>query len=74
MTRILAPLAVVVALTTLVNGIKFTKPEAGSTLKAGSALSAAWQDGGDGPEIADLTTYTLWLCAGGNDVNTIVSG
>jgi len=49
----------------LAAGIKFTKPAAGTTLKAGTAIEVEWQDGGDGPKISDLTTYQLILVAGG---------
>ena len=53
------------ALAALAAGIKFTKPVAGTTLKAGTAIEVDWQDGGDGPKIADLTTYQLILVGGG---------
>lgn len=74
MPRILAPLAVVTALVSLANaGIQFQKPAAGAKLTAGSAIEVTWKDGGDGPALSDLTTYELFLCAGGNDPDEIVS-
>ncbi|KAF2636778.1 hypothetical protein P280DRAFT_408362 [Massarina eburnea CBS 473.64] len=68
MPRILAPLAIVIALSSVVNaGIEFTKPEAGSKSKGGASLSVEWKEGGTGPSISDLSTYTLDVCTGGND-------
>lgn len=54
--------------------IQFTSPAAGALLSAGKPITAKWQDSGDGTALTDLMTYTLFLCAGGNDANTIVSG
>lgn len=66
MTRLLVPVTVFAALAPLVSaGIKFTKPAAGTTLKAGTAIEVAWEEGGTGPKISDLTTYTLTLVGGG---------
>jgi hypothetical protein len=62
MTRLLLPFTMFAALAA---GIKFTKPAAGTTLKAGTAIEVEWQDGGDGPKISDLTTYQLILVGGG---------
>jgi hypothetical protein len=74
MGRVLAPLVACAALITLARaGIEFTKPEADDTLTAGQAISVAWKDGGGGPPLSDLTTFELFLCAGGNDKGTIVS-
>lgn len=78
MGRILAPLAVLTALTTLASaGIHITSPKGGATLKAGDSIKVEWEEKGSGPGADDLTTYQLFLCAGPNDpsnVNTIVSG
>ncbi|KAJ4310481.1 Cell wall synthesis protein kre9 precursor [Neodidymelliopsis sp. IMI 364377] len=64
MTRLLLP--ALAALAPLVSaGIKFTSPAAGDKLKAGTAIDIEWEAGGTGPDIADLTTYTLSLVAGG---------
>ncbi|KAF2684571.1 hypothetical protein K458DRAFT_418141 [Lentithecium fluviatile CBS 122367] len=73
MGRLLAPLAVCAALISLAHaGIEFTKPKAGETLKAGTAIEVEWKEGGDGPALSDLTTFELHLCFGGNDADTIV--
>lgn len=74
MGRVLAPLAIGAALTSLAHGIQFSKPVAGATLKAGEAIQVEWKDAGDGPPISDLKTFELFLCSGGNDPATIVSG
>ncbi|KAF1946898.1 hypothetical protein EJ02DRAFT_450237 [Clathrospora elynae] len=67
MARLILPLVGLAALCPLVSaGVKFTKPEAGSTLTAGTAIEVDWIEGGDGPELTDLLTYELFLIAGGN--------
>ncbi|KAL9026991.1 MAG: hypothetical protein Q9196_004425 [Gyalolechia fulgens] len=53
--------------------IQFTSPAAGGILQAGKPITARWKDSGDGTALADLKTYTLFLCAGGNDADSIVS-
>ncbi|CAI6337204.1 unnamed protein product [Periconia digitata] len=68
MPRVLAPLAIFVALSGVVNaGIQITKPASGIVAKAGSALEVEWKEGGTGPALADLDTFTVDLCAGSND-------
>ncbi|KAL8690793.1 MAG: hypothetical protein Q9218_003842 [Villophora microphyllina] len=52
--------------------VQFTSPAAGATLQAGKPITAKWQDSGDGTALTDLTTYTLFLCAGGNDAASII--
>ncbi|KAJ4291949.1 Cell wall synthesis protein kre9 precursor [Kalmusia sp. IMI 367209] len=75
MGRLLAPLAVLAAFTTLASaGIQITSPKAGDKLTAGNALKVEWKEGGSGPDVADLTTYQVFLCAGPNnpgDTSTI---
>jgi hypothetical protein len=74
MGRVLAPLAVCAALITLARaGIVFTKPKASDKLTAGTAIEVEWKEGGSGPSLADIATFDVVLCAGGNDVNSIVS-
>ena len=53
--------------------IEFTSPTAGAKLTGGGSISIEWQDSGSAPSISDLTTYQLFLCAGGNDDTTFVS-
>ncbi|KAL9603468.1 MAG: hypothetical protein Q9219_001155 [cf. Caloplaca sp. 3 TL-2023] len=52
--------------------IQFTSPAAGGTLQAGKPITAKWKDSGDGTALADLKTYTLFLCAGGNDADNFI--
>lgn len=52
--------------------IQFTSPAAGGTLPAGKPITAKWKDSGSGTPLTDLKTYTLFLCAGGNDVDSII--
>lgn len=52
--------------------VKFTTPAAGATLD-GTTLSVEWTDSGTTPKLADLTSYQLFLCAGGNDDSSFVS-
>jgi hypothetical protein len=52
--------------------IRFTTPAGGETFTGGGSIQAAWSDSGDAPSISDLTTYQLFLCAGGNDDGTYV--
>lgn len=66
MTRLLLPFVALAALAPLVSaGIKFTSPAAGDKLKAGTAIEVEWEEGGTGPKISELTTYTLTLVGGG---------
>ncbi|KAL8925213.1 MAG: hypothetical protein Q9172_002318 [Xanthocarpia lactea] len=52
--------------------IQFTNPAAGTTLAAGKPITARWKDSGDGTALTDLKTYTLFLCAGGNDADSFI--
>ncbi|KAE9971081.1 hypothetical protein EG328_003769 [Venturia inaequalis] len=52
--------------------VKFTSPAGGETFTGGASIKAAWTDSGAAPSISDLTTYQLFLCAGGNDPNTFI--
>jgi hypothetical protein len=71
MARLLLPLAAVAAVVPFASAApKFTSPAAGTTLKAGVVK---WDDSGDTPKQADLLTYTLFLCAGGNEAGSFVS-
>ncbi|KAL1592323.1 Cell wall synthesis protein kre9 precursor [Paraconiothyrium brasiliense] len=68
MGRLLAPLAVLSALTTLASaGLQITSPKAGDKLTAGDAIKVEWKEAGSGPSVDDLTTYQAFLCAGPND-------
>ncbi|KAL8927568.1 MAG: hypothetical protein Q9208_002375 [Pyrenodesmia sp. 3 TL-2023] len=50
--------------------VQFTSPAAGATLQAGKPIKAEWKDSGDGTPLTDLKTYTLFLCAGGNEAES----
>ncbi|KAL9602906.1 MAG: hypothetical protein Q9179_002376 [Wetmoreana sp. 5 TL-2023] len=52
--------------------IQFTSPAAGATLQAGKPITAKWKESGDGTALKDLTSYTLFLCAGGDDPDSII--
>jgi len=52
--------------------VKFTSPAAGDTLTGGGAITITWQDSGAAPSISDLSTYQLFLCAGGNAAGTFI--
>ncbi|KIW05872.1 uncharacterized protein PV09_03072 [Verruconis gallopava] len=52
--------------------VKFTSPAAGSSHAGGGSLQVTWEDSGTAPALSDLTTYQLFLCAGGNDASSIV--
>lgn len=53
--------------------VQFISPAPGATLQAGKPITAKWKDSGAGTALTDLNTYTLFLCAGGNDVESFVS-
>jgi len=52
--------------------VQFTSPAAGATLPGGGAITITWQDSGSAPSISDLSTYQLFLCAGGNAAGTFI--
>ncbi|QDS69771.1 hypothetical protein FKW77_010287 [Venturia effusa] len=52
--------------------VKFTSPAGGETFTGGGSIKAAWTDSGNAPSISDLSTYQLFLCAGGNDPGTFI--
>ncbi|KIX06782.1 uncharacterized protein Z518_04758 [Rhinocladiella mackenziei CBS 650.93] len=54
--------------------IQVTGPVAGDTI-TGLSLDIEWKDSGNSPPISDLTSYQVFLCAGGNsDSNFIQLG
>ncbi|MCJ1277317.1 hypothetical protein MMC21_005129 [Puttea exsequens] len=52
--------------------IQFTSPSAGSTVTGGQTLKVSWKDSGDKPPMSDLSSYQLFLCAGGNDADSFI--
>jgi hypothetical protein len=74
MSRLLLPLVAAAALVPLASaGVKWTSPEAGATLTAGTAITVKWEDDGEAPKLTDMLTYELFLMAGGNKEGTFVS-
>lgn len=48
--------------------VNFVTPAPGASIPGGGkTISVSWVDSGEDPPLASLTTYTLFLCAGGND-------
>ncbi|KAF2125109.1 beta-1,6-glucan boisynthesis protein-like protein [Dothidotthia symphoricarpi CBS 119687] len=74
MVRLLLPFATFASLLPLVSaGIKFKTPAASAKLTAGTSISVEWEEGGTGPTIANLLTYQLFLCAGGDTADVQVT-
>lgn len=66
--RMLCASLALFALTNLASAdVEFTKPKGGAKLTGGGTLDIEWKDSGEAPAIGDLTTYDLFLMAGGND-------
>jgi hypothetical protein len=73
-TTLWATLALIASLAPLASAdIEFTKPKAGEELEGGSTIEITWKDSGDKPALEELTTYELFLCAGGNEPGSYVS-
>ena len=54
--------------------VEFVTPAAGASIVGGGkTLSVTWKESGVQPPISSLTSYTLFLCAGGNDAGSQVS-
>ncbi|KAL1967777.1 hypothetical protein VTN77DRAFT_2466 [Rasamsonia byssochlamydoides] len=51
--------------------IQFLTPAAGSTAKGGDTLTVHWKDSGNPPKLSEFTKYDLFLCAGGDSVDSI---
>ncbi|KAI9650340.1 Cell wall synthesis protein kre9 precursor [Ciborinia camelliae] len=54
----------------------FTVPAAAAIETAGTAFKVTWADNGDAPSIADISTYSLDVCAGstsGTDLEVVAS-
>ncbi|KAF2180633.1 beta-1,6-glucan boisynthesis protein-like protein [Zopfia rhizophila CBS 207.26] len=66
------PLAIFALVTLVSADVEFTSPKAGASLTGGTAIEVEWKDSGEDPSLTDLTTYELFLCAGGNDAASIV--
>ncbi len=74
LTMLLQCFLLLVALVNLaIADVKFLSPAAGETLQGGSTITVEWEDSGDAPELSQLTSYQLFLCAGGNEEGTFVS-
>jgi hypothetical protein len=67
-------LALLAALTPFASAdIEFTSPKPGDKLTGGEAIEIKWKDSGEAPALADLTTYEIFLWAGGNGEGESVS-
>lgn len=62
--RSLILLAVLV--TSAIADVEFVTPAAGSTVAAAKTLSVTWKESGVKPPLTSLTTYTMFLVAGGD--------
>lgn len=51
--------------------VSFSSPSAGQSI-SGSTISVEFAEGPDDPPLSDFTTYTLELCAGGNDATSFI--
>ncbi|KAF7865838.1 hypothetical protein EAF04_006003 [Stromatinia cepivora] len=54
----------------------FAAPAVGALETAGTAFTVTWADNGDAPSIADISTYSLAVCAGsssGTDIRVITT-
>jgi hypothetical protein len=56
----------------VVADVHFLTPAAGDSVVGDGALSVTWEDSGTAPPLSELTTYQLFLCAGGNNDASIV--
>jgi Ser-Thr-rich glycosyl-phosphatidyl-inositol-anchored membrane family len=72
-SMLLAPISVVLALLAIAHAdVQFTSPAAGAVLPVGIPLTITWIESGITPLISELSSYQLYLCAGGNDPTTIM--
>ena len=53
--------------------LQFTYPTADASISAGQTVNITWQDSGDGAPLGFYTSYSLFLCAGGNEAHSQVS-
>lgn len=51
--------------------VDFTKPAAGDVI-SGTSLVATWSESGLKPAISTFESYSLFLCAGGNNETNFV--
>jgi hypothetical protein len=47
--------------------VVFVHPLAGQKFAAGSAIEVSFRDSGEVPSISDLKSYSMYLCAGGDE-------
>lgn len=50
----------------------FSVPKAGGSYPGGTVIDVTLVDTGDAPTTAELSTYNLWLCAGGSTTGSYV--
>lgn len=68
--RSLILLAVLV--TSAIADVEFLTPAAGSTVAGAKTLSVSWKESGVKPPLTSFTTYTMFLVAGGDEVQSQV--
>jgi hypothetical protein len=51
--------------------VEFTSPDGGQSI-SGLSIDIKWKDSGDDPPLSDLSTYQMFLCAGGNEEGSYV--
>lgn len=52
--------------------VEFVTPAAGSIVAGAKTLSVTWKESGVKPPLTSFTTYTMFLVAGGNEVESQV--
>lgn len=52
--------------------VEFVTPAAGSTVAGAKTLSVTWKESGVKPPLTTFTTYTMFLVAGGDEVESQV--
>lgn len=50
--------------TSVLAGINIISPEAGARIQAEDVLTVRWTESGTDPSLSDLTSYSIFLCAG----------
>ncbi|KAL9034569.1 MAG: hypothetical protein Q9214_006988 [Letrouitia sp. 1 TL-2023] len=53
--------------------VRFTSPPAGASLQAGQTLIVSWNDSKESVSLDPFTSYSLFLCAGGDEAESQVS-
>ena len=65
-------IALAALLPLIVADVKFTSPDGGAEVSAGSSIKVEWDDGDGKTALADLAGYQIFLVAGGSSDSTSV--